>query len=217
MNYRKNTRFAAIFKNNMCFRTVTLPILRGKVAEAMKLPIEELLGKEIKAIILGTFQEFLLSKSEENPDDEVIEKTESEFKEHSPKSPKKKTESVEIKAKDNVKARVKDTTSKSENKTDKSDKFVATSKPDKMAAKVEKVIEKATGKVEKVTEKSTGKAENVTDKAAGKIEKVTEKESPSKKVAAVASTPTKTTPSAKSLQIERLKSYVFKCGVRKVW
>lgn len=59
------------------FSSVTLPVLRGKVAETMKLPIEELLGKEIKRVILETFQEFILSKT----DGTIVESESKEQKE----------------------------------------------------------------------------------------------------------------------------------------
>lgn len=127
--------------------TVTLPILREKVAEAMKLPIEDLLGKEIKSVILETFQEFLLSKHNE----ESAEEDESELEDKlTTKKPKK--DDIEMKKKEDK------TESKTKNKTS--------------------------------SKTSSSKSQS----------------------------PLKSATSTKnSQQIERLKSYVFKCGVRKNW
>jgi hypothetical protein len=128
-----------------------LPVLREKVAEAMKLPIEDLLGKEIKSVILETFQEFLLNKSSEMSGDDP--KT---------KKSKKDAETSSDKTKEKEKAN-----KKTEQKT-----------------------------VEKGTDIKVKDTINITIKP---------------------SRPSKSVPSAKSSQIEKLKSYVFKCGVRKVW
>lgn len=165
MNYRT-------YKIQNCFfyffRTVTLPILREKVAEAMGLPIEELLGKEKKAVILETFQEFLLSKSEKkssedgNADDSV---------------PSESEENIPVKSK---KSKVQE------------------SKESKDSEKTKKKTESPKKKQEESPKKT------VNDKA-------TTTESSS------SNSPMKSAPSAKSLQIEKLKSYVYKCGVRKVW
>ena len=142
----------------------------------MKLPIEELLGKEIKRVILETFQEFLLSKNNEKSDcDEILE---SELKE----------QKITIDNELTLKKKTKES-----NKKDIETVNVTTNK-NKNNSKKEKIISKAESK-------TTGKKINKSGtQDTGKP-----------------STPSKCVPSAKSLQIEKLKSYVFKCGVRKVW
>jgi hypothetical protein len=132
---------------------VTLPVLRERVAEAMKLPIEDLLGKEIKSVILETFQEFLLNKSSEKTEDDPKTK-----KSKSKKDAENSSEKIKEKEKAN---------NKSEQKS-----------------------------AEKEADIKVDDGSNLTSKS---------------------SRPSKSVPSAKSLQIEKLKSYVFKCGVRKVW
>ncbi len=114
----------------------------------MKVPLEKMMGKEIKAVIMETFQEYLLSKTEmkdetkeEDDDEEVVET-------------KVKNESKPKKLKESDKPRGDD--------------------------KIETIMET----------KIDSKAKLIKEKP---------------KV------------SAKAAQIERLKSYVFKCGVRKVW
>ena len=140
----------------------------------MKLPIEELLGKEIKRVILETFQEFLLSKNNEKTDEDEIVKSECELKKQKITIDNEST--LKKKTKESNK-RDTETVNISENGTNK---------------KEDKIIKKAESKektINKSGAKDTGKP----------------------------STPSKSVPSAKSLQIEKLKSYVFKCGVRKVW
>ena len=145
-----------------------MPILREKVAEAMDIPLEDLLGKEKKAVILETFQEFLLSKSEGKTSENGRDDNE-EFKSESEETIPVKTKKSKVKA------------SEESEKTKKK-----TGSPKKK---------------KKPEESSKSSANNKT---------VTSKSSST-------SSPSKSAPSAKSLQIDKLKSYVFKCGVRKVW
>lgn len=118
----------------------------------MNLSIEELRGKDIKTVILDTFQEFLLNKEKH-----------------------KKT--VEL---------------KSESKKSKLNK--------KDAKKQIKI-------------KSPIKAENSANEAV----KGNPQESLSVTDSSSVSLKSKASVSSKSPQIEKLKSYVFKCGVRKNW
>lgn len=133
-----------------------MPVLREKVAEAMELPIEDLLGKEIKAVILETFQDFLLSKNDKKVGDQVEEDEPKVEDKPATKKPKKDTEMK-----------------KKEDKTEKKTSSEASSK-----TKVDKVEVKYTSKLKSPSPSAT---------------------------------------STKNSQIERLKSYVFKCGVRKNW
>ena len=132
---------------------MTLPILREKVAELMEVPLEKILGKEIKSIILAAFKDFLLSKREVLVSEDVLEEP----------------NEAEV------------------------------AKPDKSRAKAKK---------DKVTcNKSQTQVKVKSETDVGIIKSSSESKLK----------PVKPAVSAKSAQIERLKSYVFKCGVRKVW
>ena len=129
----------------------------------MGIPIEELLGKEIKAVILETFQDFLISKNDQSSED---------------------------KPKDNSKMKK----SKKDTKNTENEKTIDES------------VEKASSNSEtRKTAKKRSKDE------AGSTIKLECASKPS------ASSSSKSSSSAKSLQLEKLKSYVFKCGVRKNW
>ena len=112
----------------------------------MSVSIEEFLGKDIKLVIMETFQEFLLKQSEN-------EKTESVTKKSKISETKKTVEPVAKKQADKSKEPSKNTENSSQ--SNKSEKPKNSSSPVKS--------------------------------------------------------------SYKSAQIEKLKSYVFKCGVRKNW
>lgn len=150
------------------FRTVTLPALREKVAKAMKVPIEEMLGKDIKAVILETFQDFLLSNSSKEAKESEADEEDEDFAEVEP-APIKKA------------------------KTEK--------KPSKTIKAVKSKLVEA-----KSVESDTSKAIKATSDTVKSLSKTN-----------ATASPTTTASSAKSAQIEKLKSYVFKCGVRKVW
>lgn len=113
----------------------------------MKVSIEEFLGKDIKLVIMETFQEFLLKQSE---------------------CKNEKTEAV-------------------------------TKKP--KISETKKTVEPVADK----TKEQSRKTENSSQ--SNKFEKPNSAKN--------SSSPVKS--SSKSAQIEKLKSYVFKCGVRKNW
>lgn len=123
----------------------------------MELSIEDLLGKEIKIVILETFQEFLLSKNSKSEEDKV----------------------------EGVKSEVEDK--------------LITKKPKKDDTEMKKKEDKTDNKTKK---KTSSKASSKTT-----ADNTIKSQSSSK-----SETSTKN-----SQQIERLKSYVFKCGVRKNW
>ena len=136
--------------------------MRHKVAEAMNLSIEELRGKEIKTVMLNTFQEFLLNKEKHGETEEL-------------KSESKKS-----------KLNKKDDAVDSEN-LNSSRKQIKIKSPIKAKNSANKAI------------KCNGQDDlSVTDSSS-----VLHK--------------SKASVSSKSRQIEKLKSYVFKCGVRKNW
>lgn len=136
-------------KNQLFFRIVTLPALRIKVADAMKVSLDELLGKEVKIVILETFQDFLINNTKS-----------------------KKTESE--------------------------------------SELIEEPIKKA--KIEKKAESTKSNSNDDTAVSKAKPNKIVEISKDK-----IVSKPKLASPSVKSAQIEKLKSYVFKCGVRKNW
>lgn len=117
----------------------------------MKVSVEEFLGKDIKLVIMETFQEFLLKQSE---------------------CKNEKTEA-------------------------------ATKKP--KIAETKKTVEPVAKKQADKSKEPIKKTENLSQ--SNKSEKPN--------TAKNSSSPVKS--SSKSAQIEKLKSYVFKCGVRKNW
>lgn len=124
-------------------RVVTLPVLRSKVATEMGVEEESLRDAQIKALLLETFQDFLLNPPIES-DTDLIEsspvKEKAKKKERTEKEPKEK----------------------------------------KTKEKKKRTMEATKVKVKKPTKEPKKSAKNES-------------------------------------QIDRLKSYIFKCGVRKVW